>query len=214
MSSEKAHPAKYNLKFIGVFAELLSGCKTVLDPFGGVGRIRLLEPYGFDTVNIEIEPEWATCICGDSTNLPIKSNSVDAICTSPTYGNRMADSFTDHQPEKAYVRNTYRHKLGRKPSAGNTGIYYFGNQYLILHEMIYVECNRVLKPGGKFILNTKNFVHTNIETDVTGSHITILNNLGFSVKEKIDIPVPGLTYGANRQRVDFESITLLVSEKK
>ena len=33
------HPAKYTDSFMSIFAECLSGCTNVLDPFGGVGKI-------------------------------------------------------------------------------------------------------------------------------------------------------------------------------
>jgi hypothetical protein len=209
LSRASSHPAKYNPKFIGVFAELLNGCQTVLDPFGGTGRIRLLEQYGFETVNLEIEPEWATDILGDSTMMPFKDETFDAICTSPTYGNRMADTFTDHCPEKQYVRNTYRHRLGRKPSVNNTGGYQFGDRYLDLHRLVYGECMRVLKPGGKFVLNTKNFIHRDVETDVTGAHTSLLTGYGFQVTGQREVPTVGLKFGANRNRVQYETITLL-----
>jgi len=205
----REHPAKYNFKFIPSFVEFLSGCKTILDPFGGTGRVKLLEQYGFSTTDVEIEPEWATCICGDSQKLPFKDNSFDGICTSPTYGNRMADSFVDKKPERHYKRNTYHHTLGRKPSFHNTGLYHFGKRYLNLHEMIYKECKRVLKPNGVFVLNTKNFIHSGVETDVTNAHLCILSGMGFVVKELRSVPTNGLKYGDNRTRVQHEQITKL-----
>ena len=205
---KKPHPAKYNEKFIEIFADMLRGCRKVLDPFGGTGKIAILEKYGFETVNVEIEPEWATSICGDSTSLPFKDHIFDAICTSPTYGNRMADSFIDHKPEKSYIRNTYHHTLGRTPSSRNTGRYHFGEEYLALHEQVYAECKRVLKPGGKFVLNTKNFIHSSVETNVTGSHAQLLTNLGFVIEKSEKFPVNGFKLGANRNRVEFETISL------
>ena len=203
------HPAKYNKKFIEIFSNLLTGCKIILDPFSGTGKIKELEKHGFDTIGIEIEPDWATSILGDSTMMPIKSQSIDAICTSPTYGNRMADSFTDNHPEKAYIRNTYHHHLKRKPSLNNTGGLHFGERYLHLHKIIYSECARVIKPGGKFIINTKNFIHSAIETDVTQSHLNLLHDLDFVLISQQNIPTSGLTFGANRSRVKYETISEL-----
>jgi tRNA G10 N-methylase Trm11 len=204
-----SHPAKFNKKFIPIFAHLLGESKLVLDPFSGVGTIAELEPYGFETIGVEIEPEWAHSVLGDSRYLPFKDTSFDAVCTSPTYGNRMADSFTDHKLEKAYVRNTYHHHLKRKLSVYNTGRYHFGNTYLSLHRHIWKEVARVLKHDGKIVLNTKNFIHNNIITDVTGAHINILKENEFDIDVQFDVPTNGLQFGANRNRVGYETITLL-----
>ena len=110
------HPAKYSDILLPVFRGMLSGCKDILDPFAGTGKLRLVFP---DCTLLEIEPEWASisgAIVGDATKMPFADCTFDAICTSPTYGNRMADSFIDHQIEKQYKRNTYTHQLGRKLS--------------------------------------------------------------------------------------------------
>ena len=78
-----------------------TGPAKILDPFAGTGKITRLhawlpkaEFYGY-----EIEPEWAeqaraagcACTTGDSRQMHYPDAMFDAICTSPTYGNRMAD---------------------------------------------------------------------------------------------------------------------------
>jgi hypothetical protein len=121
----------------------------------------------------------------------------------------MADSFVDHKPEKKYVRNTYHAHLCRKLSVENTGRYKFGEEYCRLHEDVWNECARVLKSGGKFILNTKNFVHSGITTNVTGFHVGTLESIGFEVINVMNIPTSGLRYGSNPNRVEYETITEL-----
>lgn len=75
------HPATYTDSFIPKFAEILSGCASVLDPFGGVGKLALIKQYGFKGKVIcnELEREWAEIgkydvdewSIGDAANLRI-----------------------------------------------------------------------------------------------------------------------------------------------
>src|SRR5690606_6685178 len=97
------HPAKYTDVLLPVFARILRGhgAQSVLDPMAGVGKIGLLRDYGFAgrIVANEIEPEWAAQApahvemhVGDAANMTwARDGEFDAIVTSPTYGNRMAD---------------------------------------------------------------------------------------------------------------------------
>ena len=86
----------------------------------------------------------------------------DGICTSPTYGNRMADS---HDAKDGSSRNTYTHKLGRKLDVNNSGKMQWGNEYKKLHTKAWNECFRVLKNDGVFILNFKNHIKKGKEVD-------------------------------------------------
>jgi phage FluMu protein Com len=101
---EPKHPAKFSAGFIDIFRELLAAylavpwkydTPLVLDPFAGVGTIHQLRPH-FATFGLEIEQEWAECseftYCADSTAMSeYWTGMFQAVCTSPTYGNRMAD---------------------------------------------------------------------------------------------------------------------------
>lgn len=74
----------------------LGGPLKVLDPFAGIGRIHDLPSDIADTVGVELEPEWANqrerTIVGDATALPATwTRRFDAVVTSPTFGNRLAD---------------------------------------------------------------------------------------------------------------------------
>jgi tRNA G10 N-methylase Trm11 len=162
---------------------------------------------------LEIEPEWAGlsgAVVGDATDMPFADDSFDAICTSPTYGNRMADSFIDHQPEKKYQRNTYTHKLGRKLHKNNSGGMQFGDKYKELHKKAWSECSRVLKPNGKLVLNISNHIRDKEEVDVTAWHIDALQRLGFSLVDHRKIKTRRNKFGANgTARVAHESIILL-----
>lgn len=202
------HPAKYTDCLLPHFVELLSPdvSITVLDPFAGTGKIHLL-PY--KTVGLEIEPEWASMhqdtICGDATNMPFEADTFDAIVTSPTYGNRMADN---HNAKDGSKRMTYTHVLGRQLNENNSGKMHFGQKYKELHQKAYLECKRVLKKNGVFILNVKNFIKNNNEVDVHSWHCETLKDIGFLLLETRKVDVKGNGFGANREkRINFEYIT-------
>ena len=105
----------------------------------------------------------------------------DAICTSPTYGNRMADH---HNARDASPRHTYRHVLGRPLTRGNSGALQWGDgiageEYRALHVAVWTECRRVLKPGGIFVLNVKDHIRGGVLQEVTKWHSVALLMLGF-----------------------------------
>ena len=218
------HPAKYTDSFIPIFARLLKGCDVVLDPFGGTGKINRIKAFGFSGKIIcnEIEPDFAKledkdCICfvdkwniGDAEKMDfLNDKSVDAICTSPTYGNRMADHFKTNSNRK-YM--TYTHCIGHDLNDGNTGKMQYGEAYREKHLKIYKECSRVCKDGGKFICNVSNFIRGGVEIDVVSFHKEALQFNGFKIIETISIPTRRMGFGQNReQRVQHEEI--MVFEK-
>lgn len=202
------HPAKYSDELMPTLQRLLVGYKRVLDPFAGTGKLRQICP---DATLLEIEPEWAAingAIVGDVLDMPSDwTGSFDAICTSPCYGNRMADSFIDHQVDKKYRRNTYTHALGRKLHPNNSGQLQWGNKYKEFHVRAWAECHRVLKEDGVLILNISDHIRNGEVQNVTDWHIETLCSLGFEVVEHIRIKTPRLRYGKNYEsRVDGESI--------
>jgi SAM-dependent methyltransferase len=200
------HPAKYNNKFLPYFKKILCNYNVILDPFAGTGKLKQLFPER-DIICLEIEPGWATDIIGNALYLPFVNESFDAICTSPTYGNRMADTFTDKQPEKHYKRNTYTHTLGEKLHPDNSGTMQWGEKYKRFHVEAWRECLRVLKPNGVFCLNIKDHIRNNSLQHVTRWHINILTKeCGLKLIKHYKIPVNGLKYGSNNQRVNYESI--------
>src|SRR5207302_7210410 len=112
------HPAKFSDPLLPVLRALIHPGARVLDPFAGSGRIHEITD---NAVGIEIEPEWADLHphthCGNALDLPFADAVFDVICTSPTYGNRMADH---HDAKDDSRRNTYRHALGRPLHADNS----------------------------------------------------------------------------------------------
>jgi len=226
-----SHPARYSDPLIPIFAELLqthSICGdqfAVLDPFAGTGKIHKLREYGFKTIGIEIEPEWAAMhdgtTVGDALALPYSSelatgsdsygsefsvSEIGAICTSPTYGNRLADHHNASDPES---RRSYTHDLGRELHPNNSGALHWGDEYRAFHERAWAEAERVLMWDGVFILNIKDFIRNGEWQHVTNWHLTTLASLGLRLLEVRAISLRGLRHGANASaRVPFETVAI------
>lgn len=210
-----SHPARYSDGLLPIFSEELEGFWRVLDPFAGTGRIHLLEQDGFDTVGVEIEQPWADLhertVHASALDLPFDDASFDAVCTSPTYGNRLADHHEASDPDE---RRTYRHDLGQALHPDNSGQLHWGPKYRAFHEKAWPEAIRVLRPGGRFVLNIKDHVRDGAVQPVSGWHVTTLSRLGLSLLWMIPVATSGLRYGANRDaRVEHEWVLVFEKEK-
>jgi SAM-dependent methyltransferase len=98
--SATAHPAKFSSPLLPVIERYLAGYRLVLDPMAGVGTLAsYLYAHGWEQGTVwsnEMEPEWAAQCPSlrssfDARWTPFQDAAFDAIATSPTYGNRMAD---------------------------------------------------------------------------------------------------------------------------
>lgn len=196
------HPAKFSDPILDAIeaelrAHLIGPGHALLDPFAGVGRVHeLADRLGADSLGVELEPEWAAThertICGDSTALSVLvgpyHGQVDALVTSPAYGNRMADQYLGSDQEKCRKckgtgltapdpdrpqrdcskckgtgrakskRMGYAVSLGRKCTPGSGAALAWGDQYRDLHRRVWDECARVIRPGGLWVVNVSSFI--------------------------------------------------------
>lgn len=212
MSELRPHPAVYSDALLPVMAEMLQGCKYVLDSFAGTGKIFKLLQWLPETrfEGTEIEQEWKDyderTTLGDALDLPWSDDTFDAICVSPAFGNRMADK---HEATDESKRVTYKHMLGHELHKNNAGGMQWGPEYRLLHEMAWTEARRVLVPGGKFVLNIKDHIRKGVVVPVTQWHIDTLAVLGFEMMDHVRIYGSGMGFGQNREaRVPFESVIL------
>lgn len=211
------HPARFSSQLLPVLQQLLVGATRILDPLAGTGKIVQASAPGQDFYLNDLEPEWIwqaanqPCVKGiticDAAHLPFMDGWFSAICTSPAYGNRMADH---HEAKDASRRNTYRHSLGRPLTEGNTGSMQWGRNYRIAHRLIWRECHRVLAPNGLFILNISDHYRKGKVIPVTDWHIEALMEYEFELVEHRKVETPRLRHGANSAlRVPFESIVVM-----
>ena len=213
------HPAKYSAALLPILASVLAGCTYVLDPMGGTGKLGQIKQHGWHGwvyVN-ELEPEWAaqakangadTVTIGDAGRLPYRDGVLDAVCVSPVYGNKMSEH-CDWKPER--VCHTYKSYLGRALADGNAGRFYFWErEYADIHWRAWLEAWRVLKRGGLFVLNSKDFPHRGEIQRVTDWHVSVLERIGFDVVERHQVICPGQRHGKNGHlRVDHEDVVVL-----
>lgn len=191
------HPATYPRAVLDIFDEYLLTGETVLDPFAGIGTIHEFRPR-CQTYGIELEEEWASVsehtVHGDARDVAVifGGATFDAIATSPAYGNRLADAFYNAHDREG--RRTYAFDLGRPLSDGNGAGLAFGDEYRELHRDVWAAVVEVLKPGGMFLLNCKDFTRDGKIVPVTGWHVGELVRLGLRVIDIRTLPAAGLPY--------------------
>ena len=215
-TANPAHPAKYTDALLVTMAHMLKGCRRILDPFGGTGKVFLLNQWlpDADIDAVEIEARVAAInprtTHGNAKYLPWPDNTFDAICTSPTYANRMADH---HNAKDGSKRRTYRHMFGEELHPDNSGAMQWGDDYRALHVAAWTEARRVLQPRGRFVLNIKDHIRGGKTIPVTQWHIDTLTALGFTMQRHERINTPSMRYGKNSElRVEYESVILFTQE--
>lgn len=214
------HPAQFSREILAVVERhhLLPETGIVLDPMAGVGNVHKLATPTRKTVGVEIEPEWAAAhpdtIVGNCLKLPFGRASFDAVFTSPCYGNRLADHHLAADPS---VRRSYTHDLQyttgdreRRLHADNSGtLRATKEEYWAFHARAWSEVHRVLRPGGRFVLNVSDHISRGEIVPVVERHADLVILTGFTFVKEFRVPTRRLRYGANNQlRVPTESIVV------
>jgi len=195
------HPARFSKALLPLLAAYLRAGWLVLDPFAGVGGLARLGFTGARFVLNEIEWNVITqaqgkCrVVGNALHLPFADETFDAVVTSPTYGNRMADH---HCARDASRRNTYYHAFGGVLHADNTGLLHFGAAYCERHVRAWGEAVRVLKRGGRFVLNVSDHIRGGRRVYVAKWHLDTLRGMGLTLCACHTVKTPRLRWGANR----------------
>ncbi len=219
LSTGVSHPARFSDSIIEAIDDALPDEGVVLDPFAGTGRIHETATETRQTVGVEIEPEWADLHedtqQGNTLDLfnttTIEPESVDAIATSPTYGNRLADSHKASDPDS---RRSYTHDIGHDLHTNNSGDLQWGDEYRQFHQRAYMESIRALKPGGLFVLNISDHIRDGKPQGVPLWHTGVLMQLGLEWMQCRTVETPRLRQGTNSgARVSVEYVVTLRKPK-
>jgi len=136
-------------------------------------------------------------------SLPFGRDTFWAIITSPVYGNRMSDKYMGDGTYRA----TYPIYLGRPVSETSSAQLQWSQAYRNFHMAAWKEAQRVLKPGGLFILNVKDHIRKGERQLVSEWHKNVIVDSGFTLLENYEMPVQGMRAGANNKlRIEYEDI--------
>ncbi len=212
MADVPPHPAKFSQPVLDRLERLtrfLRDGSVVLDPFAGVGLIHSLAGGRFDTVGVELEREWAEAdpdtLVGNSRHLAqmFKPGSFHAVITSCSYGNRMADKYQGDP--RGSRRVTYTIALGRPLSDDSGAALHWrpgrgGDAYRELHQAVWEQCFKVIRPGGFIFLNVSDHIRDDKVMDVVGWHRRTLEDVGFAMIGSVDVKTQRMGMGANAEK--------------
>jgi modification methylase len=183
----------------------------VLDPMCGIGTTLVESIHaGRRAVGTELEPRWATLaranvkhaqhqgarssaqvIEGDArhlprllaTHAPTASRPVDLILTSPPYACEVAD--VSNASLVSGVGPIRREDTSNYSTDKTNLGHARGRTYLAAMAEVYGACAFVLKPGGFFVLVTKDMRSGGTLHNLSGDTIALCENLGLNYWQRI-----------------------------
>lgn len=224
------HPAKFSHQLLPVLARYIDGADSVGDPFGGtggVGRIRSFLTVNPDTAVIcasDLEAEWIADGKANGCNLTAVGDArqfgalfggrqFQAIVSSPTYSNRMADAcdWAEGRRHSTYT-SALRETTGdptRDLTPGNAGAMQWGDAYRALHRDAWAEAWRVLIPGGRLVINVADHFRDSVLQGVPEWHVSALLAIGFELRDWVTVGTARYGFGANAEKRSPELVILL-----
>jgi len=230
VTEHQEHPAEWAPRALEAIPEILRRWGVpdggiVLDPYGGVGNIHKL--VGYETISSEREAAWhleAERRWPGRRNLcvPILDlgyfGELHAVVTSPTWGNRMADTYMGGSDEMAgrepskRSRRTYPIALGYVPDVKeSTCALQWGDDYRLLHERHLRHMAGLLRPGGVLVIDIADHQRGKRRQRVTDWWEKWMRMWVGPVEERHCVEAPRWTFGANTTRYPE---TLLVAVRQ
>lgn len=109
---------------------------------------------------------------------------------------------------REYERNTYKHKLGRDLTEGNSGAMQWGEEYREFHRGIWAQLPAVMTESGLFVLNISDHDRKHTRQLVSKWHRdTILGQGGWRLEKTRRVKTQRLRQGQNyEKRPEFENV--------
>ena len=212
------HHAKANLNLLQAILDRYSEPgNVIIDPMGGAGSIYIGLLTGRSVIAGDVEAQWARLLRAnleqlatrslfalstpglaarwDASNLPISSGQCDLCITSPPYFDTFSDWDTSstHLVDEARL-NDHGISYGLHPQQiANIHIY---EEYLRMMLAVYMEVNRVLKPGpgAKLVLIVKDVIRQGQRIPIITDNLSASYAAGFRFLERFDLPVRGTQF--------------------
>jgi len=208
--SSHRHPARFRPHHLVVagelLAELLPGpvageAVRVLDPMCGTGwelhdwatnPFRSAERPPIVDLSLFDVTEWADRVSyvqrGDARDLPLAADTVDAVVTSPPWGNRMADAMSTDGDQRV----TYSDRRGSPADAHDISGMQWGEKYREHIGAVVAELDRVCTPRAPIIWNIADHYRAGKLQQVTGWTVDMFGGLGWHIAALRTLPAKGV----------------------